>query len=264
MSIIISFFAGVITGLYTLPLRFITGNKNNIWFLFCIYSYLSIPILTLFIIIISHKISSNVPILSIIYALIVGILWGCGMLFFSLSQKRINVSTAFIINIAVSIFLGSLFIKIISKNSLSTYSLFFIYIPILIAVTLSINSKNNSFKYIFFALIAGFGSAIQGIGYSFIIGLQIQKEVKYILKTSLRNNICIALMGFFFFIPVIIYSYATHKEPEYASLNWIAFMISIIISSNIQNFILEKNISAKRVLAIIIFFISCVLMTILN
>jgi L-rhamnose-H+ transport protein len=192
IAIVFTLIAGSINGSYALPTKKLTAWRfENTWMVFAIYTFLITPWLFLLIVapnawqVYQHASGHLLRIL-----LVGGFVFGIGQIGFAFALERIGMGLAFVINISLSVVLGSLlpFFLLHQHHDFHIGSILnFIGIAVIIFGVLSsyfagkrreqVASKDddNSVRYIIgvlAAVLAGLGSAGQNFSFAATASMQ--------------------------------------------------------------------------------------------
>ena len=194
-ALFLTLVAGIINGSFATPTKYMTDWKEeNIWFFFSFLGMLIFPWLTIFLLSPGQiDFISYIPTNSLYIALAGGLIFGIGQLCFSMALDLIGIGLSFLINISLGTAGAALVPLLCSKNEMfSVYgTLQFTGILIfIIAVIIGVragterdkNKKEPSDEAqtkenkksggktllgIILAIVAGVGSACQGLSYTY-------------------------------------------------------------------------------------------------
>jgi len=253
-AVIICVVAGFINGSFATPTKYMEKwNEENIWFAFSFFGFLVLPIITLFVMIPNFlTIYSTLPHGPILIAILGGIGFGLGQVFFALAFRHIGIGLNFVINISMGTAGGALIPMLWNPQILGTvYS----YVQILgmaifvVAVIISAiagkqrdaskglleDKKNaNLFVGISFSILAGFGSMCQASTYAYSNGI-IQNIAQNQDKIKLLPSGVIVWVFIFCsaFVPYALYflikmiknnSFVKFKNPS-SSIYWMYLLL---------------------------------------
>jgi L-rhamnose-H+ transport protein len=189
LALFLCVLAGFLNGSYAIPIKCMDKWKEeNLWLVFFIFSFLILPWLTIFIMVPNVlEIFKLLPMNAVLGAIIGGVVFGFGMLFFANAFKYIGIGLNFVVNISIGT-AGAALVPILWHPEIivSTYSIiqligivFFIIAVVLGAKAGDIRSKTQGSsegisvqkRYLLlgvcFAILGGIGSACQGISYTY-------------------------------------------------------------------------------------------------
>ena len=190
-ALILTLLAGFVNGSFAAPTKYMDNWKEeNIWLVFSFFTFLIFPWLTLYLLSPTHILFFQyIPGKVILFAILGGLIFGIGMVFFSLAFKFIGIGINFVINISMGT-AGAALIPLLWQKDLilSVYGLLqcvgimiFVFAVLLSIVAASNRDKNNikdadkkentKLSYLFigvtFSIMAGVGSICQGVSYAY-------------------------------------------------------------------------------------------------
>ncbi len=190
-ALILTLLAGFINGSFAAPTKYMDKWKEeNIWLVFSFFAFFIFPWFTFYLFSPTNILFFQyIPGKVIFFAILGGLTFGIGMVFFSLAFKFIGIGINFVINISMGT-AGAALIPLLWEKGLisSIYGLFqitgiiiFVFAVLLSIVAASNRDKNKmkgadkkedtKLSYLFigviFSIIAGVGSICQGLSYAY-------------------------------------------------------------------------------------------------
>jgi L-rhamnose-H+ transport protein len=257
----ISLLAGFMVGTFALPTKIMKSwEEENIWFLFPIIAFLILPWLTI-IFFVPHwyELIINLPSSVFFGMMFGGLMFGCGMFFFSLAFSYVGIGISFVVNISIGTAGGAIVPIFWHPEEIgSLYSILQIVgviIFILAVIFSSIagsdrdknkagtedtennNVKRNLFIGVLFSFLAGVGSAFQGASYGVANG--IVSEIAKGLSIPVIPSSFVA-WGFIFGFSAFPYSifflikmikkktYTKYSKESLFSYSWLIVLMSIL------------------------------------
>jgi len=231
-AILLIVLAGSLNGSYTTPMKFIHGKtENQIWLHFAIWAYLLIPLITF--LILDHKFLEYYFLLPTKYtliALIGGMIWGIGMVCFSLAFKHIGIGVAFAINVSLGT-AGAALLPLLLLHTDKIFSLFGLFVILGVAAfILGVvfisqacterdrykEQDHHSISYkvgIIFAICAGLGSMSQGLSFAYTSVAFTNASELQDISLFVRSNLQWFLLFVGAFVPYLLYFlYSSEKE----------------------------------------------------
>lgn len=229
---------GALNGTFSIPGRYIkTMSNNKVWIYLSCWSYLIIPVATLWLI--NRECLwglLEVPISAIIVALIGGFIWGLGMVFCILGFRTIGLSVTYAINIGLGTAGGALLPlllfhrdKVVTLFGALVALAVFVFLIGVILATRAAKERDHveketvsthTAKGVMYAILAGLGSSAQGVAFSYATAFFVSSPTLQPFSLLVRSNlpwIWIFLGAFFPNIIFFLYSYK--KEEEFKGSN---------------------------------------------
>ncbi|MCL9780942.1 hypothetical protein M9194_05790 [Vibrio sp. S4M6] len=230
LPIILCIVAGFINGSYVTPSKWMKGwNDEVVWLSYTLFGFILLPVLSVFAL--DPEIFtqiSQVPRHYIELVLVGGVLWGISQLFFVLALKRTGLAVSFVVNISMGTAGGALLPLLWNQSLLGTK---YAYLQLLGAVIFVVavittilagearracqethqeNSQaNSSVLYmilgVFFAILSGLGSIIQGNSYTYANPTLSHAAIENGATLLPANTIAFTLIFVGAFLPNVIY-----------------------------------------------------------
>lgn len=201
--------AGFLNGSYAFPVKHIKAlSKDSIWFYFSFLSFLIIPFSSTYLIAPNaFEIINNMDLKHILVLATGGLVFGFGMILFTLCLNKIGIGIAFIFNMTIGIFGGSL-LPLLLFNRTEFLTLFgilnvlafilFLLAMILCSYAIHLRDKSkykttnstvnkNTLSGLILGIFAGILCAAQGFSYAY--SLNAFKSVAIALEISQYNAI---------------------------------------------------------------------------
>ncbi len=230
LPIILCIVAGFINGSYVTPSKWMKGwNDEIIWLSYTLFGFILLPVLSL-LVLDKHIFAqiSSVPSHYLMLVLVGGFLWGISQLFFVLALKRTGLAISFVVNISMGTAGGALLPLLWNQSLLGSK---YAYLQLLgavifvVAVVTTIlagearrtsqetqqseSKQNNSVIYmilgVFFAILSGLGSIIQGNSYTYANPTLSHAALHNGASLLPANTVAFTLIFIGAFFPNIIY-----------------------------------------------------------
>ena len=282
--------AGLINGSFASPIFFIKDWKEeNSWFIYGIWAFLVLPILTILLLQPSALLTfKHLTLNQMTIVLLGGFAFGTGQIFLATAFRCIGIGVSFIINIGLGMILTSVFSLAFSANELGGNYYYFRMIASLLIITSILviffsmlnkrekdNKKQEGFQKIFTgtvcAIVAGLGSGAQGLAFVYVNKYIVAKSMALYSVDALTGAILTWVLIFVFSsIPFLLYflyklinnqTFACFKTPQ-AGKNvfltlcmGLCFWLSLAFLARVNSYELKQQGAQTIIWAIFMIFI---------